>query len=119
MHQKMIYLYAINDRSEDIKDRIYSFLPILSEERKRKTERFVHAKDKANSILGEVLLRYILWKHYGIGFGDISFTYGEHGKPLLATRSDIHFNISHAGNWILCGVNTNVPARMDFGACES
>ncbi len=29
---------------------------------------------------------------------------GEHGKPYLQNRSDIFFNLSHSGKYVLCGI---------------
>ena len=29
---------------------------------------------------------------------------GEHGKPYLQSNSDIFFNLSHSGNYVLCGI---------------
>ena len=58
-------------------------------------------------------MRYILWKHYGITSKEIVFRYNKYGKPLFIEPKGIHFNISHSGEWVLCGVS-DAPIGIDI-----
>lgn len=111
---KMILLYAIHNTNTNHKlnDAISAFMPIISEGRRRKVEKFIQQNDKNRSILAEVLLKYILSKHYDVLWNEIKFEYNEFGKPFLVGREDIWFNISHSGDWIICGVS-NAPIGVD------
>ena len=108
----MVYLYAIQIVKNQYDDEIMSLLAKISEERRKKAKKYSRIIDKKRCILGEVLLRYILWKHYGITSKEIVFQYNEYGKPLLIMPKGIHFNISHSGEWVLCGVS-DTPIGID------
>ncbi|SUY47142.1 phosphopantetheinyl transferase [Clostridium putrefaciens] len=108
----MVYLYAIQIVENQYDDEIASLLTKISEERRRKTKKYARRIDQRRCIVGEILLRYILWKHYGITSKEIVFQYNEYGKPLLIKPKGIHFNISHSGEWVLCGVS-DMPIGID------
>lgn len=57
---------------------------------------------KNHSLLGRVLLSYILFK---MGMDKkLTFTYGENEKPYLKNRTAF-FNISHSGDYVICSVS--------------
>ena len=43
---------------------------------------------------------------------------GEHGKPYLQDYPEVHFNLSHAGNRVMCVVSPE-PAGCDIEGVES
>lgn len=107
----MVYQYAIKI-TEYVDEEDYTlFYDLVSAERKTKISNYIFIMDKLRCLLAEVLLRYILWKHFSIK-DDISFTYNEYGKPQLEFFNQIYFNISHSGDWVLCGVADN-PIGVD------
>ena len=108
----MTYLYAVNIELNDSECEMSRFLPIVSPERLVKIEKIAKREDKVRCLLGEVLLRYILWKHYEIGQSKITFKYNQHGKPSLVSSQQVHFNITHSGKWVLCGVDEQ-PIGVD------
>lgn len=100
----MVYQYAIKI-VEDMKNSIYdSFVEIVSKERRCKIEKYINPMDKWRSLFAEVVLRYALCKHYNLKGNDIVFSYNSYGKPTLKKYQDIHFNVSHSGDWVLCAV---------------
>lgn len=109
---RMIYLYAVPISGIEYNIEIYSFIHILSEERRDKIAKYINKVDQMRSILGEALLQYILWKHYHIYLNEIHFKYNAYGKPSLVDIKGIYFNISHSGDWILCGVSDS-PIGID------
>ncbi len=116
----MVYLYAIHNVENKCNNKIYSFLSILSEERRNKIEKNIYPVSQQQCILGESLLRYILWKHYGMRSNEISFTYNEYGKPALINPKEVYFNISHSGDWIVCGIsNTPIGVDVEKGVNET
>lgn len=108
----IIYVYAIRIARSSGKEEIYSLIPLLSEERKIRIKKYRCNVNREHCILGEILLKYVLWKHYGLSWKEIQIKYEESGKPCLKGREDIYFNISHSGAWVICGVG-NVPIGVD------
>lgn len=108
----MIFVYAIHNRDYKSNKDIDSLIPIISEEKKTRVERFILKEDKNRCILGEVLVRFVLWNYFNYNLCDIKFKYNEYRKPILYDNEDIHFNISHSGDWIVCGISDR-PIGID------
>lgn len=87
---------ALND--EKVFKRLYN---AVSEERRRKADRFVQKRDKMLSIGAEILLKRAL---FDCGIEDFSLKYGENGKPYLADNA-VFFNLSHSENTVICAVS--------------
>ena len=61
--------------------------------------------------MGGSLLLIDVLREYGISAP--SFGYGENGKPYLPDFPQLHFNISHAGEYAICTVSDN-PVGCDI-----
>ncbi|PXV95735.1 4'-phosphopantetheinyl transferase [Lachnotalea glycerini] len=108
----MVFQYAINC-SEGLKQREYEiFYQIASEERRTKIDKYRFEEDKVRSLMAEIVLRYALCWHYKLSKKDVTFQYNEYGKPYLAKYQDIYFNISHSGEWVVCGIG-DIPLGVD------
>ena len=83
----------------------------LSEQRREQALRFKHEIGQRTCAAAYLLLCEALAKEYGIMWKPV-FEYGEHGKPSIAGRPDIHFNLSHCREAALCGVS-NQPIGVD------
>lgn len=70
--------------------------------RRAKVDGYRFPKDKRLSLAAGALLRHALAE---AGVLDPAFTRGPQGKPMLAGRNDVHFNLSHAGQRVLCAVS--------------
>jgi 4'-phosphopantetheinyl transferase len=57
---------------------------------------------KLQTIAGELLARYSVGKFTGNPEQEIILRFGEKGKPHIENRSDLHFNISHSGHYVVC-----------------
>lgn len=108
MKMYKIYAVKLSDELNDIV--IKNFMDVISEERKKRVNRYRNLADKKRCMLAEVLLRYVLYQHYQIE--DISFGYNEFGKPFLQGHENIFFNLSHSGEWVLCGIGDS-PLGID------
>jgi len=102
----MIYL---NDNLERFD--VEAALPLLSEERRKQVLRYRHELGRKQSAAAYLLLCRALQQEYGIKKAPV-FEYGEHGKPLITGRPDIHFNLSHTRHAIACIVDTK-PCGID------
>ena len=45
--------------------------------------------------------------------------YGKHGKPYLKNYSDVYFNISHSGKYVMCAAGDMEMGVEYSGACKS
>lgn len=103
----MIYL---NDDIEGFD--LEAALPLLSAQRRQQAMCFRHELGRKTCAAAYLLLRQALRQEYGILEPPV-FSYGEHGKPVLAARPDIHFNLSHCREAVLCAVDSQ-PVGVDI-----
>ena len=87
-----VYAIKIDTSLNDIN----SFMPLLSEERIKKINKYIYENARKISILSEILVKYMLYKEYRFSPHFIIFEYNEFGKPFLKNCKDIFFNISHS-----------------------
>ena len=67
----------------------------------------------------DVFKRRVLAHYCQLAADDISFRYGEHGKPELDQLEPFcQFNISHSGGWIVCAVTDTAPVGVDIEDLE-
>ena len=81
----------------------------LSEDRQRKALRIKRDDERIRSVGASLLLEYVLGKR---GVSEFVYSYGKHGKPCLAGREDIRFNISHSGERVMCALS-DTPVGCD------
>ena len=79
-------------------------LPLLSEQRRELALKFRYELGRKTCAAAYLLLREGLKKEYGITEPPV-FEYGEHGKPMIAGHPEIHFNLSHCREAVLCVVS--------------
>ena len=83
----------------------------ISEQRREQALRFKHERGQRTCVLAYLLLKMALQREYGITENPL-FEYGEHGKPLLAGHPEIHFNLSHCREAVVCAVSRQ-PVGID------
>ena len=99
-----------------LNDEISSFdwkaaMPLLSEQRRQQVLKFRHEQGRRTCAAAYLLLCEGLRKEYGVYVPPV-FDYGEHGKPFIASRPDIHFSISHCSCAAIC-VLSDRPVGVD------
>lgn len=65
-----------------------------------------------NMLVGAALARHLLWQRFRIPY-TAAISYGPYGKPYLADYINVHFNISHSGQYVACGV-CDRPVGVDI-----
>ncbi|HWQ10815.1 MAG TPA: 4'-phosphopantetheinyl transferase superfamily protein, partial [Holophaga sp.] len=53
-------------------------------------------------LLGEALLRAVASERLGVAPQDVRFGATPEGKPWLVGFPDLHLNLSHGGEWVIC-----------------
>lgn len=84
-------------------------------------ERAAQFKDeraRAQFLSGRALVRQALFDHFGLTPNQASFTRSVSGKPEIAGRPDLHFNLSHSHELVVCalarqaiGIDVDLLAR--------
>ncbi|MCM3216690.1 4'-phosphopantetheinyl transferase superfamily protein [Niallia taxi] len=99
-----IYLVEINSIADSELSHLYQ---LMDSERSKRAQRFIKPKDKVRTIVGEILIRYLIIEKIGLKNKEINFDQNLYGKPFLEGFPSFHFNISHSGNYVLCVINDN------------
>lgn len=71
---------------------------LLAEDELDRAGRFCFELDRRRYVAGRAALRLSLAEVLGLAPDDISFSYGEQGKPSLSNKDCWRFNLSHSGN---------------------
>lgn len=108
------YQYNIRDLSDDNYIRYYS---LMSEEKRRRVNRFRFEDDKKRTVVGEMLVRRAISKWRSVPEDSIVFAIAEHGKPY-AKDLNVEFNISHSADIVVCVVDDN-PVGVDIEKIRS
>lgn len=86
-------------------DEFYALLPFVSPEKQERIKRFHFFRDSRNCLLADILTRSEICHVTGLSNKKLEFSTNEFGKPFLINNPDIHFNISHAGHYIVCALS--------------
>jgi 4'-phosphopantetheinyl transferase len=87
----------------------------LSQEEILRSERFRFPELQRRFAAGRGALRMILAGYLGVEPEQVKFGYTTHGKPfLLNSPSNIHFNISHSGDFMVAAVCLSSPIGVDI-----
>jgi 4'-phosphopantetheinyl transferase len=108
----MFSAYLLNIDKNLEKEDFDRLLNHVSHEKKKRILRFHRYEDAQRSLLGDILSRYAICERCNIKNNNLVFTSNEYGKPLLTEPSEIHFNISHSADWVVCAVD-NHPIGID------
>ncbi|RMZ58771.1 4-phosphopantetheinyl transferase [Chryseobacterium nematophagum] len=97
----MVVLYAFIDEQKHqyLSDK---YSTICTEEFNAKILKYRRWQDAQLSLLGRILLKYGLNQYFSINDFEIDRT--SNHKPILKNQN-VHFNISHAGNLVVCGIS--------------
>jgi 4'-phosphopantetheinyl transferase len=102
----MLYL---NDNIQDFC--LEKALQQLSEQRREQALRFKYELGQRTCAAAYLLLCEGLRKEYGIEEKPV-FEYGEHGKPFIVGHPEIHFNLSHCREAVICMLSDR-PVGVD------
>ena len=80
------------------------FLGQVPEYRQKKAMSFKFPKGKMQS-LGVGLLLQMACRDAGFEGADNHIAYGENGKPYLVDFPEVHFNLSHSGERVMCVIS--------------
>lgn len=97
----MIYIYLEDNLEQYSEAKIEQLMETLPEQRRTFAQRFKFPQGRKESVLAYLLLCRGLKEQYDIHTMP-DFIMGEHGKPTLKDYPQIHFNLSHCKQAVLC-----------------
>ena len=108
----MIDLYTIRVDAEQAFALNARLMEYVSEQRKLSANRFKKAIDAHRSIIGELIARIAICRSLQVANHALAFGRNAYNKPLLVHPPGYHYNISHAGDWVVCAFG-NQPVGID------
>ncbi|MCM3746393.1 4'-phosphopantetheinyl transferase superfamily protein [Paenibacillus pasadenensis] len=88
-------------------------LNYVSAERREAAGRYRKPIDAYRSLTGEILARLAVRQQLRIPNDELVFVKNAYGKPMLSPpAADCHFNVSHAGSWVVCAFGDS-PVGVD------
>jgi 4'-phosphopantetheinyl transferase len=72
-----------------------------------------HQESRETFIRSRAMLRAVLSREIGVSPAKVPLTFNAHGKPELATRDGMHFNVSHSSGMALVAIHTR-PIGVDI-----
>ncbi len=110
---KILYSDIVDGFSDEHKNFIMS---IISDEQKKKVNRFIYDNDKRRCLMGLALTGFV----YSELPGRLKIKVNDYGKPYIE-NSDICYNISHSGRYVIIAYgNSNVGADIEkIGKCHN
>lgn len=85
----------------------------VSSYRREKVMRYRFRRDRNLSLGAGLLLDALLCRYYGLREKQMEYETNEYGKPSLKGFPDIHFSLSHGGDYAVCAVGA-VPLGIDI-----
>ncbi|QOT00488.1 4'-phosphopantetheinyl transferase superfamily protein [Brevibacterium sp. JNUCC-42] len=102
----MTNVFALHISTELAEDTFNHLLHHVSPEKREKIIRFRRREDAYRGLLADLLVRYILSEYHHIPKEEILFKHNEYGKPYLPNHTTCYVNLSHSGEWVVCGTGS-------------
>ena len=103
-------------------DAFFHEMEKISYDRREKILGIKNSEARLRSLTAGVLLQYALCEQIGVPYEatePFSISYGKKGKPYPESYSEIHFNLSHSGDYVCCAVGdepvgADIQKKMGF-----
>ncbi|MEN2284135.1 4'-phosphopantetheinyl transferase superfamily protein [Algoriphagus sp. SE2] len=92
---------------------------LLDDFEKDKSNSFLKEEDRNRYVLGKIILKKLASKYLNIAPSDVKFKTLEFNKPVLASHSNLEFNISHSGSFIILGFAKKYSIGVDIEFMDS
>ncbi|SHM34757.1 4'-phosphopantetheinyl transferase [Cyclobacterium lianum] len=89
------------------------FRPLLDAEEIRKANSFYRQEDKLRYLTGRGFLRKLAGNYLNRDPRTLVFSQSPYRKPILKADQPFHFNLSHAGDWVVIALSS-APVGIDI-----
>lgn len=109
-----VYYAKVSPSLEE--DAFFSYLGKVEKERQKRIPGMKDEKSRVHSLMAGSLLHGALCARLGIfaeKTGPFKVSYGQEGKPYLTEYPDIHYSLSHSGEYVSCALGDS-PVGVDI-----
>lgn len=99
----IFYIHIGEDISQESYDKL---LGVCGTDRHEAISKYRLEADRKRTVYGEALAKFMISKKTGILPQDIQVGRNPYGKPYATNQDEICYNISHSGNYVVCGLDT-------------
>ena len=103
----MSEIYAINIKEEFSNQMYLKLLNEVSEKRRLKISQYKFKDDAKRSLFAGILVKYIIRCKFNLKKNEVNISYNEYGKSYIVDRPECHYNLSHSGDWVICGCSNH------------
>lgn len=89
-------------------------IKIISHKKRDRIRNIKVVEVAQQSLIAEVMLRYILTKEFELKNNELLFKVNKYGKPELFSHPYIHYNISHSGRHIAIAITIGESVGIDI-----
>lgn len=114
----MVNIYGVKISGQTNFKNTLNFLSFISKEKRLKIQSFRNKDDFQRGLIGELLIRFVLCTSGKFTNEELMFGKNYYGKPFLNYPSNIYFNISHSGDWVVCATDS-LPLGIDIEQINS
>lgn len=106
-------IYLVNNRIPIDSSSFRYLLQFVPLEKQKRILRQRIKQNADNMLIGAVLAKHMIFKVFHIPISEHHIQYGPYGKPFLQSYPNVHFNISHSGQYVVCAVYDS-PIGIDI-----
>jgi 4'-phosphopantetheinyl transferase len=112
-----VAVWTVRQDSAAVQHRLRAYDALLTDDERRRAQRFVQEGDRARFVLGRALARTMLSAYVDVKPRDWPIEIDERGRPELRRRlpgmPDLRFNLSHTPGLIACAVTIGREVGVD------
>lgn len=109
----MIEVCCLNIKENLESNKLEELAKYLSNEKYERIKKFYKLEDYKRTLFADILARYMISKTIKKEFTEIIFDYNKYGKPFLRGEPNVHYNMSHSGDWVVAVIHSS-PIGIDI-----
>ena len=111
--KSMTKIFAVNIKESISENKLSKFRYLLTTERRIQIDKYFQKDDYLRTFLGEILVRLKIAELAGLQPENIQIGQDYNNKPIITNIPEVHFNVAHSGNWVVCAIS-RLPCGIDI-----
>ncbi|MBE5107349.1 4'-phosphopantetheinyl transferase superfamily protein [Bacillus thuringiensis] len=118
-------IYAVDVSNRLDRKYFQHLFECLSSQKQYKIQSFYHDDDKEKTLIGEILIRYMISHYLNLKPNRIILKYNTYGKPYIEGNLAF-FNLSHSGKWVVAvidhkenGIDVQEIGKVDMNVAKN